>query len=338
MSRIAIVMPVFNAATALRAALDSAMRQTVGDFEAVVVDDGSTDDTPALLEEAARHDGRIRVIRQDHQGIVAALNRGIEASTGELIARMDADDLCDPRRLELQSSHLSAHPETGLVSCRVDFGGDRAAAAGYARYVDWTNSLLVHEQIALNRFRESPLAHPSVMFRRELVARYGGYRDGDFPEDYELWLRWLDAGVRMGKCPETLLTWNDPPGRLSRAHDRYSPGNFWRIKAQYLARWLAANNPHHPRVIAVGSGRVTRRRVDRLMERGVEIVAYADLDPAKVGRVHGGRPVIHHDDIPAPASCFVIPCVSSIGAADHIRAFLETRGFVAGRSYIEAAL
>ena len=70
------------------------------------------------------------------------------------------------------------------------------------------------------------------MFRRELVARHGGYRAGDFPEDYELWLRWLDAGVRMAKVPRPLLTWHDSTGRLSRTDARYDPEAFFRLKAE----------------------------------------------------------------------------------------------------------
>src|SRR6185436_16591977 len=103
----------------------------------------------------------------------------------------------------------------GLVGCLVEFGGDRSASEGYALHVDWINALTTPDEIALNRFVESPLAHPSVMFRRELVEKHGGYRAGDFPEDYELWLRWMEAGARMGKVPRVLLTWQDGPGRLS---------------------------------------------------------------------------------------------------------------------------
>lgn len=191
--------------------------------------------------------------------------------------------------------------------------------------------------MALACFRESPIAHPSVMFRRELISRYGGYRDGSFPEDYELWLRWFDAGVRFEKLPETLLTWNDPPNRLSRVHPNYAVENFYAVKAEYLARWLARNNPHYPDVLIVGAGRVTRRRVQKLIEKGIRVIAWADLDPAKIGRVYHNAPVIHHDDIPAPGTAFVVPFVSAIGAADQIRAMLESRGYSRGRDFIEAA-
>ena len=225
----------------------------------------------------------------------------------------------------------------GLVACRVEFGGNREAQAGYAAYVDWTNSLLEPEAIALNRFVESPLAHPSVMFRRELVDRFGGYRQGAFPEDYELWLRWLDAGVRMAKLPEVLLTWSDPPGRLSRTDGRYSVRAFYECKLEYLARWLAANNPRHPEVIVWGAGRETRKRAELLVRHGIRIVAYVDIDPRKLGQTIHGRPVLREDDLPAPGRGFVVSCVGSRGARDDIRGRLSGRGDVEGVHFILAA-
>ena len=335
--RVSVVLPVRTGAATLVPALGSLQQQSFQSLEIVVVDDGSTDATPELLRNFARDDGRLRWFRQEPLGIAAALNRGLAEARGELIARMDADDTCHPERLVRQVACLDRHTDIGLVGCRVAFGGDRSKAAGYARYVDWTNALLTPEDIALSRFRESPFAHPSVVFRRELVDRFGGYREGAFPEDYELWLRWMEAGVRMAKLSDELLVWNDPPERLSRTHPNYDPKRFYAMKAAYLARWLAANNPLHPRIVAIGAGRVTRRRIDPLRAEGVVLDAYADLDPRKIGRQQGGVPVIHHDDIPPAGRCFVVPFVASPGAAELIRTMLESRGFVRGRDFIEAA-
>ncbi|MCK5803596.1 MAG: glycosyltransferase family 2 protein, partial [Lentisphaeria bacterium] len=199
---ISVLLPVYDGTATLQRAIQSIREQTLADWELIVVNDGSTDGTAKMLADCAAEDIRIRVFTHTrNRGIVSALLTGLEQARAPYIARMDADDLCAPERLEQQRDFLDAHPDIGLVGCRVRFGGDRATHAGYAAYVDWTNTLLEPEEIALNRFVESPFAHPSVAFRRELPECFGSYRDGDFPEDYELWLRWLDAGVRMAKLP-----------------------------------------------------------------------------------------------------------------------------------------
>lgn len=336
---VSVILPVRNAAPSLPAALACLAGQTLADFEVVAVNDGSDDGgaTLDILAARAERDRRVRVLDLPHGGIASALTAAVAAARGRYIARMDADDLCHPRRLELEARYLDTHPEIGLVSCLAAFGGDRSKARGYLAHLAWANSLRTPGEIRLGIFRESPLPHPTVMFRAGLPERFGGYRNGNFPEDYELWLRWLDAGVAMAKLPRALVTWNDTPGRLSRTDPRYAPEAFHRIKAGYLARFLARNNPHHPRVIVAGAGRITRHRAENLLDHGVAISAWLDIDPKKTGRIVAGRPVLALNDVPRPESCFVLPYVASRGATEYLSEFLEARGFVLGRSYLPAA-
>jgi len=333
---ISVLMPVHNAATTLPGAVQSILDQTEADWELLAVDDGSTDGSEEILRDCARRDARVRVLAGPHRGVVHALNRGLAAARGRLIARMDADDLCAPERLARQRSYLDAHPTVGLAACQVRFGGDEDRAAGYARHVAWTNSLCAHEAISLARFVESPLAHPSVMFRREVPMQHGAYRQGDFPEDYELWLRWLEAGVRMEKLADTLLVWRDSPGRLSRRDPRYAAEAFHRVKAGYLARWLTLHNARHPRVVLWGAGRVTRRRARLLQAEGIAIDAYVDIDPRKIGRAIEGKPVLGPSALRTPGGCFVVAAVSSAGAREQIESALVAAGHRAGRDYILA--
>lgn len=335
--KISVTLPCYNCGDTVGKTLDSILAQTCTDFEVVAVDDGSTDNTSGVLTEYARQDSRIRTFSIEHGGVIAAANAGIEAAKGRYIARMDGDDEMLPERLAAQSRLLDENPNLGLVGCRVRFGGCRENCAGYAHYVDWTNSLLTPEAISLNRFVEFPVPNPSIMYRRECIDDHGPYIDGDFPEDYELLLRWLEAGVNMAKVDEELMIWNDPPSRLSRNHPRYDVNAFYRIKTEYLARWLEANNPHHPVVHILGSGRTTRKRADLLLGHGIEFAAYYDIDPRKIGHVVNGVKVIDRNDIPAAGDGFCIPYVASRGARDEIAEFLESRGYILGRDYIPAA-
>jgi glycosyltransferase involved in cell wall biosynthesis len=336
---ISVLMPARNAALTLPAALKSLLAQTRPDFEIVLLDDGSNDGgaTRAVMQAAAGRDPRVRPTYLPHRGVAAALAHGLGLCRGELVARMDADDTCRADRLERQAAFLADHPDIGLAGCLATFGGDPQRAAGYLRHLDWANSLTTPGDIARERFRESPLPHPTVMFRMDVVRRFGGYADGPFPEDYELWLRWLEAGVRMAKVTQHLLTWNDPPGRLSRTDPRYDPARFHEIKAGYLARHLEKTNPFHPVIQVLGAGRVTRRRAELLCAHGVVIESWWDIDPRKTGKTVGGRPVRHRDGLPPAGSSFLVSYVASRGAAEEIATFVAARGYVPGKDYIAAA-
>jgi glycosyltransferase involved in cell wall biosynthesis len=361
---ISVIMPVRNAQDVVRRAIESIGAQTLTGWELVVVNDGSTDSSLGILRESAGRDRRVRVIDRPAAGIATALNEALASSRGAYVARMDADDIAAPERLAAQAAFLSApgNRDIGLVGCLVEFGGDRAVSTGYALHVDWINSLVTPEQIALNRFIEAPFAHPSVMFRRELAARHGGYRSGEFPEDYELWLRWMDAGVRMAKVPRVLLRWNDPPTRSSRNEPRYSPDAFFRVKAEWIVREVertvlfesrhagvgtptkvspddAKAGPGRRRILVWGAGRPTRKRAAHLAAHGLRIDGYVDVDRKKTTPALGGTglPVVAPPDLRSPGEVFVLVYVSSRGARDFIRAELGRRGFVEGGDFLMCA-
>lgn len=332
-----VLMPVHNAAATVVTAIESIRQQSLPHWELLAVNDHSTDQTPALLQNLARQDGRIRVLQSPARGIVAALNHGLEHARGAVIARMDADDVAHPNRLATQLAYLDQHPSIAFLGSRVHYGGDAKANAGYAHYVDWLNRLVQPADIEQNRFVESPLAHPSVTFRREAIDCGGPYRDGDFPEDYELWLRWMDAGLRPGKCPETLLTWNDPPGRLSRTDPRYRTEAFYQTKARYLAQWLQNNVAPEREIWVWGAGRRTRSRLKALVEHGITFHAFLDIDPRKIGQQINGRPVYAPDQLPPPGRVFVLPLVAARGARDLIAQDLAQRHYRCAHDFILAA-
>ena len=328
-------MPVFNGAAGVDRAIRSIQDQTVRDWQLIVIDDGSTDGTDRLLADWSKRDHRVQFFRIDHSGIVAALNFGIEKASAPFIARMDADDEASPDRLESQFSFLSNQPNIGLAGSLVEFGGDSVKSRGYALHVEWMNTIRSPEEIALNRFIESPFAHPSVMFRRALIERHGGYRQGDFPEDYELWLRWLDAGVAMAKVPAPLLRWNDTSDRLSRTDPRYSPNAFYRCKSEYLGRWIVRHVPKTRPILIWGAGRPTRKRAEYLIQHGIAIAGYIDIDVMKQGRRFGDRPVFPFED--APREAFVLGYVANRGARQAIRAQLRHGQLTEGIDFLMAA-
>jgi glycosyltransferase involved in cell wall biosynthesis len=335
--KISIVMPVRDAAATVPVVLDSVRYQTFADWELLVVDDGSKDETPLTLARAARSDPRIRIMSQSASGIVEALQLGCVAARGEFIARMDADDWIPPERLLRQLEFLECHAELGVVSCRVRHGGDHKAQAGYAMHVAWLNSLITPADISLRRFVESPVAHPSVLFRRRLLGDHGGYESGDFPEDYELWLRWMESGVQFGKVNAELLLWNDSPSRLSRIDQRYRPEAFYRTKCRYLARWLKKHVESSREIWLWGAGRITRQRFRSLEIEGISITGFIDVDLKKLGRLHDGRPVVGPHNLPSRDRAFILAGVATRGARELIASELTRLGQTEGTDYLLVA-
>lgn len=187
-----VVMPVWNGEDYLREAIESILSQTFQNFEFLILDDGSTDSTPLILEEYAQRDRRIRVIQLEHEGIVVALNRGVEEARGELIARMDCDDVAYPNRLEEQVA-LMRNSGAGLCHTHIRIIGDSRWVTPAGRFVR-SRSLL-----ALRMCFQCLVIHPTVMFRRDLFVDLGGYLPEErHAEDFGLWGKMLEAGKVEG--------------------------------------------------------------------------------------------------------------------------------------------
>ena len=332
MAQVTILLPFRNAARTLDAAIASIAEQSFGDWHLLLIDNASTDDGPAIAARWARTDGRITLLTEPTIGIAHALNAGLAHSTTPLIARMDADDVCHPDRLARQVAYLDAHPEVGVLGTRTVFATLVEKSSGMAWYVDWQNALLTPHDHYVKRFVDAPLAHPTVMLRRALVEQLGGYSTEPLPEDHELWLRWMDAGVRFAKLPETLLTWNDHAERLSRTHPNYSINAFFRTKAKWLARWIRRQTPDRPVIIAGTSG-LCQARTALLEAKGIVVTAYTDVKPREVP----GYAFIPHDALPPRGEALIVSFISQRGTGDRIAAYFTGMGLVEGEDFILAA-
>ncbi len=201
MSLISVVIPVYNAARFLDVAIESILGQTYHDFEVIAVNDGSTDQSGSILAKCAARDARIRVVSQRNTGIVGALNNGVAAAHGELIARMDADDICMPLRLEKQVAYLREHPECVVVGTDVLYTDPEGAPLIQHRPSEYHVGIV--EQLLSGN--GGALIHPTIMVRRHLLEKSGGYRAHyQWIEDLDLYLRLSELG-RLANLPDVHL-------------------------------------------------------------------------------------------------------------------------------------
>lgn len=229
---IAVVMSVHNGAPWVRQAAESVLAQTLGDLELIVIDDGSTDATPDLL--AAVRDRRLRVERRARAGLTPSLNRAITLSRAPLVARLDADDLAVPSRLELQRAFLDAHPEVGLL-------GTGAREVDLAdREVAVVRPLERDAAIRRALIRRNPFVHSSVVMRRGVLERTGTY-DETLPvaQDYDLWMR-MSAETGLANLPDLLVIRRLVPGRVSATREGA------RLWTEARVRWRAVRRGAYP--------------------------------------------------------------------------------------------
>jgi len=198
--RVSVLLPVWNGEAFLEQAMESILRQTLSSFELILIDDGSTDRTAAIAEEFAFRDTRVRVLRRPHEGFSATLNAGIEAARGEYVARMDADDLSLPDRLRKQVAYLDIHPACVAVGAWIEVVDEAGRHIGLKTFVT------THDEIsAVLLCGISPMAHPTVLFRRDVVRAAGGYDARRYPsEDLDLWFRLGERG-ELANLGEVLL-------------------------------------------------------------------------------------------------------------------------------------
>lgn len=204
MTKISVLMPVYNAERYVAEAVESILAQTYRDFEFLIINDGSTDGSLAILERYAARDARIRLISRPNTGLVGALNEGLSLAQGHLIARMDADDVALPRRFELQVDFLDHHPE---VVC---LGGAIQMIDEKGRYLTQIHPPQTNEDIQERALTgHTPMTHPTVMMRNECVAAVGGYRPETYPaEDLDLFLRLGERG-QLASLPEAVLKYRE---------------------------------------------------------------------------------------------------------------------------------
>lgn len=213
---ISVILPVYNAASYLQDSIDSILCQTYGDFELIIINDGSRDASGEIIRSYS--DSRIVYLEQSNRGLAATLNRGIEFSSGRYVARQDADDIAMPERFARQISFLESHKEYALVGTWAEIWSDRQPSGRVHRHPR------ENPRIQFHLLFDNPFVHSSVVVRGDILKSEGGYTadaSRQPPEDYELWSR-LARKYPVANLPEILQIYREVPGSICRdAHQSF---------------------------------------------------------------------------------------------------------------------
>lgn len=237
--RVSVLMPAYNAEKYIGAAIESVLNQTFTDFELIIVNDGSTDNTPNIIHEYEQHDNRIRFINNRiNSGLVAVLNQGLDLCRGEYIARMDSDDIARKNRLELQVKYMDAHPGTGLLGGAYQMFGTKSALI-----------TLPCDVKILDLLKQCCIAHPTVMMRASVLRKYQLYYDPEYQhaEDYELWSRMIRY-TEIQNLPDILLDYRWHGENISATKSDIQLNNSRKIQQNILD--YLTTNPKYQNILS----------------------------------------------------------------------------------------
>ena len=234
---ISIVMSVYNGEKFLDAAVESMLKQTFKDFEFIIINDGSTDKSSHILKQISRKDKRIIIIEQENKGLISSLNIGCKKAIGEYIARMDADDICSPLRLEKQLHFLEKHPEIGIVGSQailIDENGRHQ----HRMYIPCTP-----KAVAWSLHFTNPIMHSVVLMRSEIIKRLGYYDHGVcHAEDYDLWVRSLEI-TKIANLPDVFIQRRFWPGNVCSRHQKIQHQTIVKIMHKTIENTLDLSIP-----------------------------------------------------------------------------------------------
>lgn len=324
MPTVSVVLPAFNAERTIARAIRSILQQTFDDFELIVIDDGSTDQTASVVKSFA--DDRLRLVQQPHTGVATAANHGTQLSSAPLIARMDADDVSDQARLERQIRYLNDH-DLDVVGCFVQIEQQhKPSSAGLLRYQRWINEeTATAERIAAFRFVEFPIVNPTILAQRAYFEP--GFRNNHLPEDYDLFLRAFSCGLKIGKVPETLFTWHDSDGRLTRTDDRYTTTAFVNCRREHLLTGPLAGVDE---VRFWGAGQSGKPWLRWLANQQIKVRCAVDVNDRKIGQRIHRIPIVGPEDLPPADGIPLLIAVGSDGARRLIEHHIQERHYRPG--------
>ena len=259
-------MPVHNALPWLNECLDSILAQTEQNWELLVVDDFSNDNSFSTLQVYAKKDNRIKVFSNQQKGIIPALQLAFHHSSGQLITRMDADDRMAPNKLNLLKEALLNNGKGHLITGFVQYISDEGLGDGYARYEKWLNSLTATANNYQDIYRECVIPSPCWMtFRDDLIA-CGAFTPDTYPEDYDLCFRFYKKQLKVVGVKNVIHFWRDHQARTSRNSETYADQSYFDLKLPYF---IELDRDKEKELVIWGTGKKGKWLAQKLIQQKI---------------------------------------------------------------------
>ena len=277
---VSIIMPVKNTEVFLTECLDSILAQSAFNWELLAVNDHSTDSSLNLLKEYAEKDNRIKVFSNDGKGIIDALRLAYDRSKGELITRMDSDDIMDEDKLQVLSTNLLNAGKGNVAVGLVKYFSENGVGDGFKNYEEWLNGLTIEGTNFKEIYKECVIPSPCWMVYREDLERCEAFLPDRYPEDYDLTFRFYINHLKSIPSSQVLHYWRDYATRTSRTDDHYADNTFVEIKAYYFLQqeYDSAKN-----LVIWGAGGKGKALAQILISRSIDFYWICD-NPKKIGK------------------------------------------------------
>lgn len=285
---ISILIPFKNTVLFLPECLDSISKQTYTNWEAILVDDNSDDDSFELVKTYSEIDNRFKPLKNPGNGIIEALRCAYNNSKGEFITRMDSDDIMMEHKLETLFNNLSSmgtgHVAVGLVK----YFSEDGISPGYKSYEEWLNKLSRKGENYSEIYKECVIPSPCWMLNRDDLESIDAFKPNNYPEDYDLTFRCYEFGLKCIPCNTVLHLWRDYPTRTSRTHEHYAQNYFLEIKLRYFLKL----DHDKSRPLAIwGAGNKGKEMAKMLVEKQKPFYWICD-NPKKIGKDIYGQPLM----------------------------------------------
>ncbi len=319
---VSILIPFKNTERFLYDCLDSVRSQTYQNWEVLAVDDYSSDTSRALVESLSKKETRIKVLNNKGTGIIQALRTAYDQSKGQLITRMDSDDIMTADKLRVMVDSLLGHGKGHLAVGQVNYFSDQGIGDGYARYEKWLNALTETGSNYSEIYKECVIPSPCWMAFREDLDSCGAFIPDRYPEDYDLAFRFYEKGLQCIPCNQVLHHWRDYDSRTSRTSERYAQNYFLDIKMHYFLK--LDYNPDRPLTVW-GAGKKGKQIAKGLQKQDIPFQWLCD-NPKKIGKEIYGEKMLHYSELQVLENSQSIITVANGEAQTIIMGYFEKLG------------